>query len=95
MESILEELLNESHTNIDILVDKEKELNYSAYEYLEFFNNVLDNYNFNDDFSYLLDVFPIVSYLLCTSEIRKRDKTKMAEILKDIRNKIQILILNF
>ena len=93
MESILEELLNESHTNIDILVDKEKELNYSAYEYLEFFNNTLNNYNFNDDFSYLLDVFPIVSYLLCTSEIRKRDKAKMAEILKDIRNKIQILIL--
>lgn len=93
MESILEELLLESNTNIDKLIDECKEFEHSPYEYLEFLDNVLDNYNFECDFSYLLDIFPIVSFLVCTTEVRKRDRIKMADLLKNIRNKIQILIL--
>lgn len=93
MDSILEELISEYGTSVDKLIDKEKEFNYSAHDYLDFLNNILDSYNFIDDFSCLLDIFPIVSYLLCTTEVRKRDKTEMAELLKDIRNKIQTLIL--
>lgn len=93
MNSILEELLSVYGTSVDKLITEEKEFEYKPYEYLEFLNTILDNYNFKDDFSYLLDIFPIVSYLLCTTEVRKKDKSKMAELLKDIRNKIQVLIL--
>lgn len=93
MDSIFEELISEYKTSVDSLINKEKDFKYSPYEYLELLNNTLDNFNFEDDFSYLLDIFPIISYLLCTTEVRKRDKNKMAELLKDIRNKIQIMIL--
>lgn len=93
MDAIFEELISEYNTSVDSLINKEKDFKYSPYEYLELLNNTLDNFNFEDDFSYLLDIFPIVSYLLCTTEIRKRDKNEMAELLKNIRNKIQIMIL--
>jgi len=93
MDSILDELESECNMNIDRLIDGEKQFNYNPFEYLEFLDNSLSNYNFYDDFSYLLNIFPIVSYLMCSTEIRKRDKQSMAELLKIIREKIQTLIL--
>ena len=93
MNSILEELISVYGTSVDRLIDEEKDFINKPIDFLKLLNKTLDNYDFENEFSYLLDIFPIVSYLLCTTEIRKRDKSKMAELLKEIRNKIQVLIL--
>ena len=66
---------------------------YKPKEYIEYLEIVLDNYNFNDDFSHLLYIFTIVPQVLCYTNINKNDKRLMFEALKRIREKIQVLIL--
>ena len=92
MDSILIDL-KENNITIDSLIKKEKIFNHIPYDYLQYLDKCLNNYNFIDDFSYLINIFPIVSYLLCTTEINKKEKQTMADLLKKIREKIQVLIL--
>ncbi len=89
MKSIFE-YLNKDIKNI---IDSGDIFNYQPYDYLKYLNTILDKYNFSEDFNYLLNIFPIVSYLLYTPRITKKDKREMIELLKEIREKIQILIL--
>ena len=60
MESMFE-YLNKDITNI---IDSGDIFNYQPYDYLKYLNTILDKYNFSEDFNYLLNIFPIVSYLL-------------------------------
>ena len=61
MDSILEELTSVYGTNIDELLEIEKDFEYKPDDYLKLLNDFLDYYNFSNDVSYLLDIFPIVS----------------------------------
>lgn len=93
MEKVKQELENLTLDKIDLYQEEGLLFENTPKEYLKYLNNVLDNFNFVEDFSYLLYIYPIVSHCLCSSEIKKIKKKELLEILKEIREKIQILIL--
>ncbi len=93
MNSILEEINGLDPLSLDSVIESGKCFCYQPYDYLNFLKQSLENYNFEDDFNYLLTIFPIVSSLLCTTQVTKSEKQNMADLLKEIREKIQVLIL--
>lgn len=62
-------------------------------QYIEYLNDTLDHFDFNKDFSYLSFIFLIVPHSLCASEITRKERKEILNLLKKIREKIQILIL--
>lgn len=75
------------------LFSSEPNFEHSLTFYISYLEEATNNFNFQDDFSSCLLIFPIISELLYTKELKKRDKIKIYERLKSIREKLQILIL--
>lgn len=86
-------MMNNELKNILINNEKEQCYNYNLTDYINYLENIIDNYNFDDDFNECIFIFPIISDLLCTIEIKKNERIRVYERLKAIREKIQILIL--
>lgn len=92
MITIKEELLAFDNSKIN-LDDEILKYEHTLIEYVTYLKDIVLSFDFENDFSECLNVFQIISYILTTSEVRKRDKIYIYEELKEIREKIRLLIL--
>ena len=92
MVSILEELKGLTVEKIGLYQEKGLLFEYSASEYIDYLSYTLDDYNFDDDFSYLSHIFLIVPHCIYATFVNKKERVEMLGKLKKIREKIQILM---
>lgn len=82
------------HISLEEIPDNEEtEVDFAPLEYLRLLEKKLENYTYQEDYAYLIGIFPRLSFFLTYQQISSVQKKNIYELLTLIHEKLQILLI--